>query len=114
MDRKTKVYIRERSWMARLAARKLGYESVAMVWRNTIHLYGASAETFLADPCWLRHELKHVLQYREKGAVAFLFEYIRETLRRGYYNNALEAEARQAETDETLVDRFDIVVSKKG
>lgn len=111
---KTKVYIRERSWMARLAARKLGYSNVAMVWGRTIHLYGVSAETFLADRCWLRHELKHVAQYREKGLLGFLFKYIWETLRKGYYHNALEAEARQAEADETLIARFDITVSKKG
>lgn len=89
--------IRENSWLARIAARKLKASSVAMVLGNTVHLWGTSKENFLADECWVRHELCHIKQFREHGFIIFLIKYLWESLRRGYYNNKYEAEARAAE-----------------
>ena len=89
--------IRENSWLARIAARKLKASSVAMVLGNTVHLWGTSKENFLADECWVRHELCHIKQFREHGFIIFLIKYLWESMRHGYHNNKYEAEARAAE-----------------
>lgn len=72
-------------------------ESVAMTLGRTIHLHNARAEDFQADRRWVRHELKHVEQFRRHGFWLFLFLYLVECLRRGYYSNRFEVEARAAE-----------------
>lgn len=110
---KTQVYIRENSWLAKIAARRLGYRTVAMVLGRTIHLYGVTAGDFLRSPSWVRHELKHVEQYRQRGFFGFLALYLWECLRRGYYNNRLEQEAREAESDERIVGLFELRAIKK-
>ncbi len=89
--------IRENSWLARIAARKLKASSVAMVLGNTVHLWGTSKENFLADECWVRHELCHIKQFKEHGFIIFPVKYLWESMRHGYYNNKYEAEARAAE-----------------
>ncbi len=106
--KKSKVYIREHSWLARLAARKLRYGHVAMVLGHTIHLHNATLEQFFARPSWVLHELKHVEQYERLGIFRFLWTYFQEYLKVGYYNISLEAEARAAEHDTTLRDRYDL------
>ena len=90
-------YIKENSWLAMLAAKKLNSESVAMVLGKTIHLYGSTKENFLADKRWVKHELCHVKQFDANGYVMFTIKYIWESLRVGYYNNKYEVEAREAE-----------------
>jgi len=102
------VHIRERSWLARIAARHLGYSHVAMVVGRTIFLHNVTVETFLARPSWVVHELKHVDQYREHGFVGFLWKYFRDYLKNGYWNNRFEREARAAEADWSLLRRYDI------
>jgi hypothetical protein len=89
--------IRENSWFARIAARKLKANSVAMVLGSTVHLWGTTKENFLADECWIRHELCHIKQFKEHGFIVFLIKYLWESMRHGYYNNKYEAEARAAE-----------------
>lgn len=91
--------IKENSWLAKIAAWKLKAGSVAFVLGHTIHLYNTTKEEFLQNKAWLRHELCHVQQFEEHGFVAFIFKYVWESIRHGYYNNRYEAEARKAEED---------------
>lgn len=91
------IHIKENSWKARLAARVLGVDNVAFTLGKTIHLHNASRTEFLRDERWVKHELEHVEQFRRYGYFRFIFKYTIETLRKGYYNNKYEVEARQAE-----------------
>jgi hypothetical protein len=93
----TRITIRENSRLAKIAAWKLGVKSVAFTLGKTIHLYKASAAEFLNNEKWLRHELKHVEQFRQHGYINFVLLYLAETLKHGYYNNKYEVEARKAE-----------------
>ncbi|MBO9617447.1 MAG: DUF4157 domain-containing protein [Niabella sp.] len=99
--------IKENSFPARLAARKLKSKTIAMVIGHTIHLYGATRAEFLTDERWLRHELKHIEQYERYGLLGFLFRYILQTARYGYHNCPLEREARAAEKDPLICARFE-------
>lgn len=92
--------IKENSWLAKIAAWKLSARSVAFVLGHTIHLHNATKEEFLQNKTWLRHELCHVRQFEEHGFVAFIFKYVWESIRQGYYNNKYEAEARLAEKED--------------
>ena len=92
-------YIKENSWLAKLAAKKLNADSIAMVLGKTIHLYGSTKENFLADERWVNHELCHVNQFAAHGNIMFTIKYLWESLRVGYYNNKFEVEAREAEGD---------------
>lgn len=107
-DKKPKIRIREGSWLARRAAKNLGFDYVAMVFGRTIHLHNTTLEKFFARPSWVIHELKHVEQYERFGLIPFLFKYGIEHLRKGYWDNALEAEARAAEGDTSLLLRYDL------
>ena len=89
--------IKENSWLAKIAARQLRTGSVAMVLGNTIHLYNTSKEEFLQNKTWLRHELCHIQQFRQHGFAGFIVKYIWESIKKGYYNNKFEVEARKAE-----------------
>src|SRR5690242_12922378 len=100
----TKVHIREQSWMARLAAGKLGAKRVAIVWRHTIHLHGATKAEFLANKRWVLHELQHVAQYDKLGTAAFITRYLWQSFKNGYRDNDLEQEARASEADESLLE----------
>ena len=91
------INIKENSWQAKIAAKKLGGKSVAMVFGKTIHLWGVSKSEFLSNENWLKHELKHVEQYGRYGYIGFLIRYLWLSLKHGYYNNPLEVEARAAE-----------------
>jgi len=89
--------IKENSWLAKIAAIKLGTEAVAMVLGKTIHLYNTTEAEFLQDEKWVKHELCHIRQFKEHGYFLFLVKYIWESIRKGYYNNRFEVEARKAE-----------------
>lgn len=95
--------VKENSFLARMAAFKLGSSNVAFVLGSTIHLHNVSKEEFLNNEQWLRHELCHIRQFREHGFLPFVMKYLLESLRMGYYNNKYEAEARAAEGDRTKV-----------
>lgn len=84
-------------------------QSVAMVLGRTIHLHGASRERFLSDIPWMRHEACHIKQYQHFGFLGFLWRYLSEYLRKGYYNNALEVAARASEADPAILDNIEIV-----
>lgn len=91
------ITIKEASWIAKIAAVKLRSSSVAMVLGNTIHLHNASKNEFLQNQRWLKHELCHVRQFQQHGYILFIIKYLWETVKKGYYNNRFEAEARAAE-----------------
>jgi len=84
----------ERSLLARIARMVLKSSNVAMVLGKTIHLSGVSRDDFMEDPGWLAHELCHIRQFREHGFFRFLWLYLKESWRVGYYNNKYEVEAR--------------------
>ena len=92
-------YIKEYSLLAKLAAKKLGSKSVAMVLGKTIHLHNISKADFLQNERLLKHELCHVRQYQRHGFAGFLIKYLWESIRKGYYNNRFEVEARAAENE---------------
>ena len=93
------IKIKERSWKAKMAAWWLGVDNVAFTLGKTIHLYNATAQEFLHDSRWVKHELKHVEQFRRYGFVSFITLYTIETIKKGYRNNKYEIEARMAEND---------------
>ncbi len=92
-----RVNIRENSWMAWLAAKKLGANNMAITIGNTIHLHKTAKANFLNNERWVKHELKHIEQFRHYGYLKFIILYVVESARRGYYSNRFEVEARKAE-----------------
>lgn len=86
----------EKSWFARIARMVLKSSNVAMVLGKTIHLSGVDKQTFLNDKGWFEHELCHIRQFQEHGFFRFLWLYVKESYRVGYYNNKFEVEAREA------------------
>src|SRR3954471_1741010 len=99
----TKVKIKENSWLAGIAARKLETQSVAMVVGKTIHLHNSTKEDFLRNRRWVRHEVAHVKQYAQLGFFRFIFLYLLETFNKGYENNSFEVDARQKEKDNSIL-----------
>ncbi|MBS1775668.1 MAG: DUF4157 domain-containing protein [Bacteroidetes bacterium] len=100
------VRIKENSWLARWAAKKMKCNSVALVVGRTIYLHNRSPSQFLQDKQWVLHELKHVEQYQKNGWIRFLWLYGLETLKNGYANNRFEVEARASVHDETLLAKY--------
>ncbi len=81
--------------LARIARLVLKAPRVAMVVGGTVHLSGTTREEFLADPEWVAHEAVHLRQYQEHGLLPFLWKYLVESARVGYYHNKYEVEARE-------------------
>jgi hypothetical protein len=79
---------------------------VALTLGHTIHLHNARVEEFRAHRSWVLHELKHVEQFRRYGFWLFLMLYTAECVRKGYYNNRFEVEAREAEQPGGSIDAF--------
>lgn len=94
------IRIKEKSMVARLAAYILHEECMAVVIGKTIYLWNTSRQNFLKNKKWLHHELVHVQQFRQYGFIKFLFLYLLESLKNGYYNNKFEVEAREKENDD--------------
>ncbi|TXK47457.1 hypothetical protein FVR03_09485 [Pontibacter qinzhouensis] len=90
------VQVVENSPFARLARMVLKSKNVAMVLGKKVHLSGVSKEVFLKNDGWVAHELCHVEQFRQHGYLRFLWLYLVESMRVGYYNNKYEVEARLA------------------
>jgi hypothetical protein len=82
------VEIVERSWYARL---HLGARATTR--RNRILLRGPAAE-FFADPELVLHEYFHVLRQWNRGRLSTA-AYLAEWLRRGYWRNRYEHQARR-------------------
>lgn len=91
----------ENSPLARIARWKLKQPNVAMVLGHSIHLSGVSRDEFLRDASWVAHEMCHIRQVQENGLLPFLWKYLVESARVGYYANRFEVEARQAATRDT-------------
>jgi hypothetical protein len=89
--------IKENSWIAKLAAKKLGTQNVAITIGKTIHLYHVSKTDFLSDKKWVKHEMCHINQFKKYGFLNFIVKYLWESIRHGYFNNKYEKEARNAE-----------------
>ncbi|MEJ8757798.1 hypothetical protein WG947_12360 [Pontibacter sp. H259] len=86
----------EKSLFARVARMVLKSRNVAMVLGKSIHLSGVDKQSFLSDEGWLAHELCHIRQFQEHGYFRFLWLYLKESYKVGYYNNKFEVEAREA------------------
>ena len=98
-----KIGIKENALVARLAAYILHEERVAIVIGKTIYLWNTSTQDFLKNKKWLHHELVHIQQFKQHGFIKFLFLYLLESLKNGYYNNKFEIEAREKENDDIPV-----------
>jgi len=83
----SQVQVIEHSLYARLHPR-----AIATTRRRRIYLRG-SAREFFEDPWLMLHEYCHVLRQWEPGHLT-LRRYGLECLRRGYWNNRFEIEAR--------------------
>lgn len=94
-----KYRIKENSLIAKIAAAKLKSGSVAIVIGSTIHLHNVSEKDFLKNEKWVKHEMCHIQQFKKFGFFKFIYQYLRESARVGYYNNRFEAEARKAESE---------------
>jgi hypothetical protein len=95
-----KIYIKEDSLIARIAAWKMKSNKIAIVIGKTIHLHNASRDEFIENKRWVTHELEHIRQYRKYGLVLFIIMYLVECAKRGYHNNKYEIAARAAERED--------------
>jgi len=86
------VVVVERSLFARLHLR-----IKATTRRRRIYLVDG-AEQFFADPALMLHEYCHVLKQWEPGHLTTV-RYVTEWLRRGYWDNRFEIEAREFAAD---------------
>jgi Domain of unknown function (DUF4157) len=87
-ERVTHVRVIEHSWFVRLHGR-----AVATTRRRRIYLRGSAAD-FFANPSLMLHEYCHVLKQWEPRTLT-VPRYLMECLRRGYWNNRFEVEARE-------------------
>jgi hypothetical protein len=81
------VRVIEHSWFVRLHGR-----AIATTRRGRIYLRG-SAAAFFADPWLVLHEYWHVIGQWQRGTLT-VPRYALEWIRRGYWNNRFEVEAR--------------------
>lgn len=87
-----RVQVIEHSLLARLHPR-----AIATTRRRRIYLRG-SAEDFFDDPALMLHEYCHVVKQWEPGLLT-LVNYVLEWVRRGYWDNRFEIEAREFAED---------------
>lgn len=81
------VQVFEHSLFVRLHGR-----AIATTRRRRIYLRNSAAE-FFEDPWLMLHEYWHVIRQWETGTLT-IRSYIAECMRRGYWNNRFEVEAR--------------------
>ncbi len=86
------IEIIENSWFARAHLR-----AIATTRRNRIYLSG-SAHDFFTDPGLMLHEYCHVVRQWWPRRLTIL-RYLLEWLRRGYWDNRFEIEAREFAED---------------
>ena len=67
------IQIKENSWIAKIAARKLKTSNVAIVIGKKILLHNVSKEDFLKDKKWVKHEMCHIRQFKNHGFFPFIF-----------------------------------------
>ncbi|MFM9910579.1 MAG: DUF4157 domain-containing protein [Chitinophagaceae bacterium] len=102
-------HIKEKSFLAKIAAWKLNSKQMAIVFGSTIHLHNTSSKELLSNKKWLLHELKHIEQFKRYGFIKFIFLYLIENLKHGYINNKFEIEARNAE-EQSPINQCAIVI----
>jgi hypothetical protein len=102
----TQVTIKENSFIAYLASQKLKTSSCAIVIGKTIFLHNCSRANFISNVVWLRHELKHIEQYKQEGLLFFIVKYLAYSIRYGYENNPFEIEAKLAEYNEIITTKY--------
>ena len=66
--------IKEQSWIAKLAAKKLRSKNVAIVIGSTIHLYNVTKQQFLQNEKWVKHEVCHLEQFKRHGYFTFIYK----------------------------------------
>jgi hypothetical protein len=76
---------------------RLHYRIKATTRRRRIYLVG-SGDQFFADPLLVLHEFCHVMKQWEPGHLTTT-RYLLESMRRGYWDNRFEIEAREFATD---------------
>jgi len=103
------VFIKENALVAKIAARILKTDRVAIVFSRKIYLYNVSAKDFLRNTKWLLHELKHVQQYETAGFIPFILKYSLLSLKYGYNNNPYELAACAAEQEDALLNDYTLV-----
>jgi hypothetical protein len=81
------VKVIEHSWFARL------HGAFATTRLHRIYLRGSAAE-FFSNPWLMLHEYCHVLRQWQTGSLT-VSGYLLECLKRGYWNNRFEVEARE-------------------
>jgi hypothetical protein len=81
------VKVIEHSWFAWL------HGAFATTRRHRIYLRGSAVE-FFSNPWLMLHEYCHVLRQWQTGSLT-VSGYVLECLRRGYWNNRFEVEARE-------------------
>ena len=81
------VKVIEYSWFARL------HGACATTRRRRIYLRGSAAD-FFGNPWLMLHEYCHVLRQWQTGSLT-VRRYLIECLRRGYWKNRFEVEARE-------------------
>jgi len=96
------ICIKEKSLIARVAALLMREKRIAIVFGNTIHLWNASKGELIQNKTWLQHELVHVEQFKKYGYIKFILMYTWELLKKGYYKNKFEVEARAKEHQNIL------------
>jgi hypothetical protein len=84
-----RIVVSEYSRFARLH----GKGALATTRRNAIHLRD-SGTRFIADPEFVLHEYYHVVHQWNTGALTHA-RYLWESIRKGYWNNRFEVEARK-------------------
>lgn len=103
------VRLHENSLVARIAACRLKERSIAVTIGRHICLYGISRQNFIQDKNWVCHELAHVDQYLQYGILRFVFLYIKESIKNGYFNNHFEVDARSREGETILLEKYKII-----
>jgi hypothetical protein len=88
---------------------RMHWNALATTRRRRIYLRGSS-EDFFNDPALMLHEYFHVVKQWEPRLLTSV-RYVVECLRRGYWNNRFEVEARQFTADH--VYRFQLLLSGK-
>ena len=99
LEKYMELRIKENSWIAKLAAKKLKSKNVAIVIGSTIHLYNVTKQQFLQNEKWVKHEVCHLKQFQKHGYFSFILKYLWESIRHGYHQNKYEEEARRAEEE---------------
>jgi hypothetical protein len=97
------VRVIEHSLFARLHLR-----AVATTRRRRVYLRGSAAD-FFANPALMLHEYCHVMKQWEPGLLTTT-RYVGEWMRRGYWDNQFEIEAREFAADNLY--RFRALLSR--